>query len=702
MIQLIIELIKEIIVQLSDPITKLNGVGPKLAQTLEKINVRLMMDLLFHLPYRYQDRTRITPIRDLRDHDWAVVEGVIIRQEIRQGRRKQLICYVQDPSHIMRFRFFHFYADLSTSLSEGARVRAFGEVRWISNHFEMAHPEFELLHDNQPIMLDEHLTPIYRTTQGLSQKKLRQLIDSALVLIKNNTIELLPEALIEQYNYPSLVDSLNFLHHPPPNTSVTLLEEGQHPCQLRLALEELLSHHLSFARLRAQTQKKKAQPFKQATDLMTAFLSHLPFEPTPAQHKVMQDIDNDLAKPHPMYRLVQGDVGSGKTLVAVMSCLAVLNGHGQCALMAPTELLAEQLYNNFQRWLSPLNFEVLLLLGKQTAKTKRQVLSKLIEDRPCVVIGTHALFQQDVTFANLQLIIIDEQHRFGVKQRLALQQKGFNGTHWPHQLIMTATPIPRTLAMTQYASLDISIIDQLPPGRTPIQTAVIDNGKREQVILRLKSAFEQKKQAYWVCTLIEESESLQCQAAEDTFALLEKQLAPHQIGLVHGRMKAKEKQATMQAFLAHELDLLVATTVIEVGVDVANASLMIIENAERLGLSQLHQLRGRVGRGSQQSHCLLLYQSPLSQQSQQRLQAIRSTTDGFIIAEEDLKLRGSGEIIGTKQTGLIQMRVANFKQHHQLMSLMPTLSKKIHQNYPTLIPKLIQRWLADGEKYTES
>lgn len=688
--------------QLSDPITKMAGIGPKLADILAKCHVKQIQDLIFHLPYRYQDRTRITPIRDLRDHDWAVVEGVIIRQQLIPSKRRQLLCYLQDLSHIIRLRFFHFYPELTQSLAEGCTIRAFGEVRWINNHFEMVHPEFQIISDGITLEMSEYLTPIYPSTQGLSQKKLRQLIDTALTLVRQDDLELLPDQLLNHFNLPTLKESVHFLHHPPPNISLSLIEEGQHPCQLRIALEELLGHHLSFQRIRKQTQQKKAKPQPLAENLKKQFLENLPFSPTQAQQRVLTAIEADLKQTKPMYRLIQGDVGSGKTLVAALSSLPCLNAKAQVALMAPTELLAEQLHRNFQHWFEPLGYEVLLLLGKQTAKTKRETLAKLEQPLPLVIVGTHALFQQDVKFSNLQLIIIDEQHRFGVKQRLALQEKGSNEDYWPHQLIMTATPIPRTLAMTQYASLDVSIIDELPPGRTPITTAVIDNNKRPHIIERLSQAFKEKKQAYWVCTLIEESETLQCQTAEETHKLLSELLSPFRVGLVHGRMKAKEKLQAMQDFLNHELDLLVATTVIEVGVDVPNASLMIIENAERLGLSQLHQLRGRVGRGSAQSHCILLYQTPLSQQSQTRLQVIRSSNDGFLIAEEDLKLRGSGEIIGTKQTGIIHMKIANFRQHHHLLTKIPALSAELCQQYPANVNPLIKRWLADGERYVSS
>ena len=687
---------------LSDPTTNIAGVGPKLADILAKCHIRQIQDLLFHLPYRYQDRTRITSMRDLRDHDWAVIEGMVVSKEQKTAGRRQLIVQLKDHSHTMQLRFFHFYPDLHTTFNEGNVIRAFGEVRKRQAHMEMVHPDFHLMSQEHSPNMDEHLTPIYSVTQGLSQKKLRQLINTALTLVDDKQLELLPTALINELNLPSLKESLMFLHHPPPNAPLKLMDDNQHPCQHRLAIEELLSHHLSFKRIRQMSMQKKAKAQTLVNELKQSLLEQLPFTPTNAQTRVVKEIESDLQKSSPMHRLVQGDVGSGKTLVAALSCLPCLSNHGQVALMAPTELLAEQLFQNFNRWFEPLGIDVMLLLGKHTAKQKREKLSQLLEEKAQIIIGTHALFQQDVNFANLQLIIIDEQHRFGVKQRLALQEKGCKNYLWPHQLIMTATPIPRTLAMIQYTQLDVSLIDELPPGRTPIQTAVLDGSKREQIVTRLQTAFTEKKQAYWVCTLIEESETLQCQAAEETHRVLSIALAPHKVGLVHGRMKGKDKLAAMQAFSNHELDLLVATTVIEVGVDVPNASLMIIENAERLGLSQLHQLRGRVGRGSEQSYCVLLYQKPLSRNSKARLQAIRSSTDGFVIADEDLKLRGSGEIVGTKQTGLIHMKVANFEHHHGLLKLIPFLSEKLCQQFPKNIEPLIKRWLADGERYLNS
>ncbi len=689
---------------LDKPVTTLPGVGEKLAAILAKCQIHSVSDLLFHLPYRYQDRTRITPICDLRDHDYAVIEGTVIESQVTNGAKKQLLVTIADKSELIQIRYFHFYPKLKASLAVGKSIRAFGEVRLRGNMPMMAHPELQCISDKFIEPINETLTPIYSSTKGLSQQKLRKLTELALALLNRESadFELLPPSLLSKLNYPSLVNSLEFLHHPPPDAPVPLILDNQHPCQLRLAFEELLSHRLSFLELRQKLKQKKSFALTKKAKLKKALLDHLPFKPTNAQARVVEEIEKDLQLTSPMYRLVQGDVGSGKTLVAALASLFVIENQKQVALMAPTELLAEQHLANFQKWFDLLGLKLVLLLGKQTKKERKLALSQLLSGEAQMAIGTHALFQDDVAFHSLGLVIIDEQHRFGVKQRLKLQEKGQLEDHWPHQLIMTATPIPRTLAMTQYASLDMSVIDELPPGRTPIQTVVLDNVKRPQVIERLRHAFHDKKQAYWVCTLIEESETLQCQTAEETQALLLEELAPYKVGLVHGRMKGKEKTAMMQAFLHHELDLLVATTVIEVGVDVPNASLMIIENAERLGLSQLHQLRGRVGRGSEKSHCVLLYQSPLSQVAKKRLKIMRETNDGFVIANEDFKLRGSGEIIGTKQSGSVPMRIAELHNHQTVLNKVNDASDYLHQHHAELIQPLIKRWLGDKQKYSES
>lgn len=687
---------------LEQPTTCLPGVGPKLAALLTKCGIHSVQDLLFHLPFRYQDRTRLTPITDLRDQDWAVIQGTIINQHSHRSRRPQLICTLQDQSHYLTLRFFHFNTSLKQAFAVGTSLRAFGEVRFKKGQFEMVHPECHVINADQPVGMDETLTPIYSVTQGLSQGRLRQLTQYALERLKTSpSIEILPTALVEAIDLPPIKDCLEYLHHPPPDANLTLIEEGQHPAQLRLAFEELLAHHVSMMRLRQNLKAYKSRPLHQDPALKSRLIGSLPFSLTEGQSRVVKEIERDLSLNTPMYRLLQGDVGAGKTLVAALSCLPAIAASTQIALMAPTELLARQHHDTFERLLSPLGISVALLTGKQTTKTKRAIQTKIADGDIQVVIGTHALFQKALQFKELSFIIIDEQHRFGVKQRAELQTKGKKGDILPHQLVMTATPIPRTLAMTQYAHLSLSVIDTLPPGRTPIQTTVLANDKRGLLIDRLSRAFKEQKQAYWVCTLIEESETLECQNAEDTAELLRSELNGFRIGLVHGRMKADDKNNVMAAFANHELDLLVATTVIEVGVDVPNASLMIIENAERFGLAQLHQLRGRVGRGNTQSHCLLLYQAPLSQEAQKRLSLIRESTDGFYIAEEDLKLRGGGEVIGTKQTGLMHLKIAHLQKHQSLINQLPQAIKHL-SNQADIETKLIARWLGDKEKFVTS
>lgn len=678
--------------------TSLPGVGPKLAALLMKCSIHTVQDLLFHLPFRYQDRTRLTPIADLREQEWAVVQGTIISQQIRAGRRSQFTCTLQDKTHCMTLRFFHFNTSLKQAFEVGTCLRAFGQVRYKTGQFEMVHPECHVINGTHPVMMAETLTPIYSLTQGLSQTRLRQLTKYALDRMADAPLEILPQSLTASFDLSDIKHCLHYLHHPPPDANLALIEEGQHPAQLRLAFEELLAHHLSMQKLKNTIQSHSALPLPRDKPLKIRLIETLPFSLTPAQSRVIAEIEQDLSLTTPMYRLLQGDVGAGKTLVAALSCLPAIAAKSQIALMAPTELLARQHYDTFERLFSPLGISTALLTGKQTAKIKKERQVKISDGDIQIVIGTHALFQKAIHFKRLSLIIIDEQHRFGVKQRAELQSKGKIGDTLPHQLVMTATPIPRTLAMTQYAHLNISIIDELPPGRTPIQTAVLSSNKRDAVISRLRRAFKEKKQAYWVCTLIEESETLECQNAEETAALLKTELDGFKVGLVHGRMKADEKNKIMTAFANHELDLLVATTVIEVGVDVPNASLMIIENAERFGLSQLHQLRGRVGRGSTQSHCLLLYQMPLSEEAKRRLGIIRESTDGFYIAEEDLKLRGSGELIGTKQTGLMHLKIAHLQKHQSLITQLPQAVKHL-SSQPGCEAKLIERWIGDKEKF---
>lgn len=681
--------------------TELKGVGDHLAQRLQKIYIRSIQDLLFHLPYRYQDRTRITPIIQAKPGDYAVVEGEVIHVEVVFRGRRMLIVHIQDGSHTLGLRFFHFNAAQQRNLQQaGIRLRCFGEVRWGKSGSEMIHPEYRIVNPAEPFLISEHLTPLYPTTEGISQMTLRKLMGQALAYLDANLIvDYLPEDLIKTIALPTLKDALSYVHRPPPDAPQQILLDGQHPSQQRLAFEELLAHQLSLGRLKHSMQQLDAPILTANSELQEKFLAQLPFALTAAQQRVSREIQFDLSQAKPMLRLVQGDVGSGKTVVAALAATQALAQRNQVALMAPTEILSEQHYFNFRRWFEPLGIKVVWLAGKLTGKIRQEVLQQIKMGEAQLVVGTHALFQEQVSFANLALLIIDEQHRFGVHQRLALREKGVQAGRSPHQLIMTATPIPRTLAMTAYADLDCSIIDELPPGRKPVNTIVLPSDRRDQVVLRVAENCQEGRQAYWVCTLITESDVLQCQAAEATAAYLSQILPMLRIGLIHGQLKPVEKEAMMFAFKNHALDLLVATTVIEVGVDVPNASLMIIENPERLGLAQLHQLRGRVGRGALQSHCVLLYQSPLSQQSKERLNIMRETNDGFLIAERDLELRGPGEVLGTKQTGLMQFKVADLLRDKELLPEVQKLSHHFMLMLPQVVDPLIERWLGQREHY---
>ncbi len=686
---------------LSLPCASLKGVGDRVAECLAKCGLHTVQDLLFHLPLRYEDRTQITPIRQIRLGDHVVVEGKIITADIKQGRRKALLCCISDGTGFLTLRFFHFSVKQQQSFVSGRTLRCFGEIRGWSAEQEMIHPEYQFVNAQTPLPVEQSLTPVYPTTEGLSQKTLRGLTEQALSIIKENNllIDLLPINLLPNSLALNLHEAICYVHRPPPDAPVDQLLAGTHPSQQRLAFEELLAHHLSLRRLRHKVQHHQAPVLLAQEKLTTTFLNALAFALTNAQQRVVKEIAADLARPHPMMRLVQGDVGSGKTVVAALAALqAVENGY-QVALMAPTELLAEQHFRNFVNWLKPLNINAAWLAGKVKGKVREEVLTTINTGDAHIVIGTHALFQEEVQFARLGLVIIDEQHRFGVHQRLALREKGNKEGQYPHQLIMTATPIPRTLAMTAYADLDCSVIDELPPGRTPVQTVVVGEKRRSEIMLRVQSACAEKRQVYWVCPLIEESEVLQCKAAETAAHQLAEMLPDLRIGLVHGRLPSAQKEQVMASFKNHELDLLVATTVIEVGVDVPNASLMVIENAERLGLAQLHQLRGRVGRGSTQSYCVLLYQYPLSNLAKERLNIMRETNDGFAIARRDLELRGAGEVLGTKQTGMLQMRIADLLRDQGLLTKVQAIAEIILKDHPALVDPLIQRWIAQGERY---
>lgn len=681
----------------------LSGVGPALASRLAKCGIHTLADLLFHLPYRYQDRTRITPIQDLRSNDYCVIAGRVCKTEIKFGKKMMLHCYVEDKTGILRLRFFHFNKQQMKAMDESQSIRAFGEIKNYGNQFEMVHPEYQLLNDTSEFTVDEHLTPIYPATEGLTQTRLRQIVKLALTACHQElqTLEWLSEEHLQQHQFVSFSEAIPLLHQPPPDTSLESLQEGLHPAWKRLAFDELLAQRVSMQFARQHREAMLAPIILAQPDLAQQFLKQLPFSLTQAQARVVEEITADLEKPRPMLRLIQGDVGSGKTVVAALAAIKTIAAGFQVALMAPTDLLSEQHANNLQVWFAPLGLKCLRLTGKMKASERRNTLAQLVNHDCHIVIGTHALFQEEVEFARLGLVIIDEQHRFGVEQRLLLQQKGLKDKTVPHQLLMTATPIPRTLAMTQFAHLDLSLIDELPPGRTPVTTAVISQDKRDSIIERLQAAIADGRQAYWVCTLIEESEKLQCMAATETAANLREQLVDVRLGLIHGRLKSIEKEALMAAFKQGELDLLVATTVIEVGVDVPNASLMIIENAERLGLSQLHQLRGRVGRGSQQSHCLLLYQSPLSFTGAERLRVMRSTTDGFIIAEKDLELRGAGELLGAKQAGYRAMKIANLQRDKPLLPIAAKMARHLIGKDPEAAHLIAQRWLGNFEQFLQ-
>ncbi|AHG20205.1 ATP-dependent DNA helicase RecG [Chania multitudinisentens RB-25] len=684
------------------PLTTLAGVGASQAGKLAKIGLNTIQDLLLHLPLRYEDRTRLYSINDLLPGIFATVEGEVLRSDISFGRRRMLTCQISDGTGLLTMRFFNFNAAMKNSLAAGRRITAYGEIKRGSHGAEIIHPEYRIQGESSEIELQEALTPVYPTTEGVRQATLRKLTDQALELLDTCAIaELLPPEL--NGGLISLPQALHTLHRPPPDIQLTDLEQGKHPAQRRLILEELLAHNLSMLAVRAGAQSYKALALMPDDRLKNSFLAQLPFVPTNAQNRVVADIEADMQKGFPMMRLIQGDVGSGKTLVAALAALRAITHGKQVALMAPTELLAEQHANSFRQWFEPLGIDVGWLAGKQKGKARIAQQEAIASGQVAMVVGTHAIFQEQVQFNGLALVIIDEQHRFGVHQRLALWEKGEEQGFHAHQLIMTATPIPRTLAMTAYADLDTSVIDELPPGRTPVTTVAIPDTRRADIIQRVKNAcLEESRQAYWVCTLIEESDLLEAQAAEATWEELQTALPELKVALVHGRMKAQEKQAVMQAFKQGELQLLVATTVIEVGVDVPNASLMIIENPERLGLAQLHQLRGRVGRGSVASHCVLLYKTPLSKTAQKRLQVLRDSNDGFVIAQRDLEIRGPGELLGTRQTGSTEFKVANLLRDQAMIPEVQRVARHIHEHYPQHAHALIERWLPETARYSNA
>ena len=679
---------------------RLKGVGPALEKKLAAIGITSIQDLLFHLPLRYEDRTRITLAARAQIGEYMQFEGEVTSCDLQFGKRRSLRCSLRDSSGSMTLRFFHFSAAQKDSLAVGTQLRVYGEVKHGRAGFELFHPEYKPLSQASQEVSDT-LTPIYPTTEGLMQPRLRSIIGQAVELVvgKDAIEDYLPADLVAKFNLASLTEAIKQIHRPAADAFGGWDRDAPNPGRDRLAFEELLTHRLSLRRLRDDAAAKAAPQFVGENQLIRGFLSALPFDLTGGQQRAFAEISEDLARPTPMLRLLQGDVGSGKTVVAALSALRAIDAGYQVALMAPTEILAEQHAVNFRQWFEPLGIEVGWHSGKQKGKPRAEQLERVSAGFCQILVGTHALFQGEVIYAKLGLIIIDEQHRFGVQQRLALREKAASMNINPHQLVMTATPIPRTLAMSAYADLDNSIIDELPPGRTPVNTLIVSNERRGEVVERIAAACENRSQAYWVCTLIDESEVLQCQAAEVTAQQLAEQLPQVRVGLVHGRMKPVEKAEVMARFKAAEIDLLVATTVIEVGVDVPNSSLMVIENPERLGLAQLHQLRGRVGRGSIKSHCILLYQSPLSRNGKERLGVMRESNDGFYIAEKDLELRGPGQVLGTAQTGLMEFRIADLVRDAAMLDDVKDAADHVLGHHPQVVDSLVRRWLGENIHY---
>ncbi len=673
---------------------QLQGVGTASAALLEKLNIFTTDDLLFHLPRDYEDRSTIIPMNQLIVGRSYLLEGTVSSIDFPPGKRKSMAVLLEDDFGKVTLRFYHIYKALTDKMRSGNRLRVFGEVRVGARGLELYHPEIQQI-NAQTALPKTRLTAIYPSTEGLTQAKLREYVRQALEQHSENLPELLPEKFTNGY---ALKEALEYIHEPPIDANMQQLMQGSHPAQQRLIFEELVAHQISLLTRRAYIREIEAPAFEPSTILAKKLLANLPFNMTGAQRRVSKEIMIDLKQHQPMLRLVQGDVGAGKTLVAAVAACHALEAGWQVALMAPTEILAEQHYLNFKRWFEPLGIQVAWLSGKQKGKARAQAEAIIRGGLAQLVVGTHALFQENVEFARLGLVIIDEQHRFGVDQRLALRNKGAEQTT-PHQLVMTATPIPRTLAMSAYGDLDTSVIDELPPGRTPIQTVTIPLDRREEVLQRIATNCQEGKQAYWVCTLVEQSETLDAQAAEATYAEIKERFPSLNIGLVHGKMKADEKQSVMQKFKNNELQLLIATTVIEVGVDVPNASIMVIENAERLGLSQLHQLRGRVGRGAKASFCALLYKTPLSQNGQERLSILRESNDGFVIAEKDLELRGPGELLGTKQTGDMGFRVAKLERDDHLLTEAHYVAEQVLKDYPVNAEALLKRWLPEAPRY---
>lgn len=684
----------------------LDGVGVRIAERLEKLGIVHVTDLLFHLPSRYEDRTRVCRISELIPGTQVLVQGVLQSVNVVPGRRRSLICVLSDGSGVLSLRFFHFSSSWSRTLRCGESLRCFGEVRDGFSGLELIHPEFEKSSCESTLSENAFLTAVYPLTQGLRQGLIRRLVSQAFDRCSQEIggrvlHEWMPASLLQELRLPLLADALRTLHYPPADSDLHTLECCASPAQRRLILEELVAHALCLQGCRRDVKIHSAPVFNQPGELIDRFISQLGFSLTAAQYRVLSEIEQDFLCATPMMRLIHGDVGSGKTVVAALAALHALASGYQVALMAPTEILAEQHYRSFLSWFSAFGFEVALLTGSLSAQERQEIQQRIREGACNFVVGTHALFQDSVAYSRLGLVIIDEQHRFGVQQRLQLREKGRQDRFCPHQLIMTATPIPRTLAMLQYADLDVSVLDELPSGRIPVQTTVLPAGRRSRVIERVGEWIRNRRQVYWVCTLIDESDSVQYEAVENTSRVLSETLPGARISVIHGKLKSTEKERVMNAFLAHETDLLVATTVIEVGVNVPNADLMVVENPERLGLAQLHQLRGRVGRGSGEAFCVLMYQAPLSDLARERLAIMRETSDGFRIAEKDLELRGPGELLGTQQTGQFRFRITDLVRDKSMIERALQVAETLQRNFPQSVEPLVARWVGDSSRYSE-
>ena len=680
--------------ELSDPIISISGLGKKTSDRLNQLGIHSLEHLIFHLPKRYQDKTTITPLSEVSVNDEVLIECSIDQIEVVPSRQRQLLCYLSDDQNQrILLRFFHFSQYQKQALIRGETIQCFGEIKIGRQGLEMHHPEYRNISKNQTPLLESTLTPIYPLCSGISQNKMKKWVNQSLEVLKMSLLDDHFEKLT--YNsMPSLKESLFLLHHPNKNENLNQIEAFKHISQQRLIIEELATHQLSLLKTKKARKSKITNKFQIKNTLQKTLLHSLDFDLTEAQSRCVREIYEDLSNTEPMLRLLQGDVGSGKTIVAIFTLIQAVENSFQTAVMAPTEILARQHLQNFTEYLNPLNIQIAYLSGSQNTQDRREQLELIESGNAKVIIGTHALFQESVNFKNLALVIIDEQHKFGVHQRLSLSQKA---KKIPHQLVMTATPIPRSLTMSAYADLDTSVIDELPPGRQPVETVALSNSRRDELIGKIRKISDEGRQIYWVCTLIEESEALRAESAEKTYNYLASNLEDLKVVMIHGRLTKSEKEAIMKDFEHGKINLLVATTVIEVGVNVPNASLMIVENSERLGLAQLHQLRGRVGRGSEKSICILMYQSPLSDNAIQRLEVLRQSNDGFMIAQKDLELRGPGEILGTQQTGIASMKIANIVRDAYLLKEASYYSSKMLEASEENQNALINRWI-DEEK----